>query len=48
MLSIEPRAYICAIDREICQVENNRELGCFFILLKKIIDEKSFAKLLKI
>ena len=43
--------YICALDR-VCQVEKDVELRCqivgecFFLILLKIMEEKSFAKLL--
>ena len=46
--------YIYALDREICQVRKDEKLGCqtieedfFPILLKKFMDEKSFAKQLE-
>jgi hypothetical protein len=47
-------AYICALDREICQVEKDRELGCqtvgdgfFSFCQKKIWMGKTFVKLLE-
>jgi len=46
------RVHICTLDREICQVRKDGELGCqiagegFSSFLLKNIDEKSFAELL--
>jgi hypothetical protein len=46
-------AYIYALDRKIYQIKKDEKMGCqtvgdgFFLVTKKIMNEKSFTKLLE-